>query len=177
MKASPFLLASLFAGALAGCTNYLYQGRLAGADAYNQANQFTLYWPKTVPLIGRDKAGPAILMTDCSTTRIDFSDQPEGIVFRGEQGRDRLAGNTSSVSLNQICGRIAGQQKLAEVHAGELPVLINCEPVPADDFDAQPRNYPKARAEPYIFHIVEKIKRWSWFGETLSGPDISCSRL
>lgn len=176
MKPALYLLALLFTSALTGCTNYLYQGRLAGVDAYNKANQFTLYWPKTEPLIGRDKAGPAILMTDCSTTRIDFSDQPEGIVFRGEQGRDRLAGATSGVSRNQICGSIVGQRQLAEVHAGELLVLINCEPMPADEFDAQPRNYPKAQAEPYIFHIVEKIKRWSVFGETLQGPDVSCAK-
>jgi hypothetical protein len=176
MKPGLYLLAWLFISALTGCTNYLYQGRLTGVDAYNQANQFTLYWPKTEPFIGSDKAGPAILMTDCSTTRIDFSDQPEGIVFKGEQDRDRLAGETASVSRNQICGSIVGQHKLADVQAGKLSVLINCEPMPADEFDAQPRNYPKAQSEPYIFSIVEKIKRWSLFGETLPGPEISCAR-
>jgi hypothetical protein len=176
MKPVPFFLAFIFTSALTGCTNYIYQGRISGVDAYNKANQFTLYWPKTVPLIGRDKAGPAIFMTDCSTTRIDFSEQPEGIVFRGEEGRDRLAGATSGVSRNQVCGSFVGQQKLVEVHAGKLALLISCEPMPADEFDTQPRNYPKAKAEPYKFHIVEIIKHWSLFGETLQGPDVSCTK-
>jgi hypothetical protein len=176
MKPAPYFLALLFIWTLSGCTNYLYQGRLSGLDAYNKANQFTLYWPRTEPLIGRAKAGPAILMTDCSSTRIDFSEQPEGIVFRGEQGRDRLAGEAASVSRNQICGSIVGQRRLADVQAGELSLFINCEPMPADDFDAQPRNYPKAQAGPYIFHIVEKIRHWSLFGETLPGPEVSCAR-
>jgi len=176
MKPAAYFLVLLFASAASGCTNYLYQGRLSGMDAYNQANHFTLYWPKTEPLIGSDKAGPAILMTDCSTTRIDFSEQAEGIVFRGEQGMDRLAGETSSVKRNQICGRFEGYLKLADVQAGALPVVISCVPMPADEFAAQPRNYPQARAEPYIFQIVEKIKRWSWFGETLPGPEASCAR-
>lgn len=176
MKPAPCFLAVLFAWTLNGCTNYLYQGRLSGVDAYNNANQFTLYWTKTEPLIGHDKAGPAILLTDCSTTRIDFSEQPEGIVFRGEQDKDRLAGEVSGVSRDQVCGSIVGQQKLTDVHAGELSLLINCEPVPADDFDTQPRNYPRAGSEPYKFNIAEKIKRWSLFGETLPGPEASCAR-
>jgi hypothetical protein len=175
MKPAPSLPALLFILTLSGCTNYLYQGELSGMDAYDKPNRFTLYWPKTEPLIGRDKAGPAILMTDCSTTRIDFSDQPEGIVFRGEPDRDRLAGATTTVTQNQICGKFIGPLKLAEVQAGALAVAINCEPMPADEFAAQPRNYPKAKAEPYIFQIVEKIKRWSWFGETLPGPEAACT--
>lgn len=175
MNAAPSLLALLFTLTMSGCTNYLYQAELAGMDAYDKPNRFTLYWPKTDPIIGRNKAGPAILMTDCSTTRIDFSDQPEGIIFRGEEDRDRLAGATSSVMQDGICGGFVGPLKLADVHAGALAVSINCEPMPADVFAVLPRNYPKAKAEPYIFQIVEKIKRWSWFGETLPGPEARCT--
>ena len=173
MKPVSYLL-PLFCS-LSACTNYLYQGEFSGADAYNKANHFTLYWPKTEPLLGRDKAGPAILMTDCSTTRIDFSEQPDGIVFRGEHDRDRLAGETASVNRNQICGKFVGQSQLADIHAGALPILINCEPMPADELAILPRNYPRASTEPYIVQIVEKIKRWSFFGETLPGPAASCA--
>ena len=175
MKPVLSLPALLFALTLGGCANYLYQGELAGMDAHDKPNRFTLYWPKTEPLVGSDKAGPAILMTGCSTTRINFSDQPEGIVFRGEPGMDRVAGASASVTQNQVCGKFVGPTRLVQVQAGALAVAISCEPMPADEFAARPRNYPRAKTEPYIFQIVEKIKRWSWFGETLPGPEAVCA--
>lgn len=175
MKLMRYLLPVLLAWALPGCTNYLYQGQLSGMDAYGNKGQFQLYWTKTEKLIGSTKAGPAILRTECSFTAIAFEDQPEGIIFRGEQGKDRLSGNTSTVGIDQPCGKILNHSKIADVREGELSITIGCEPMPPDDFDAQPRNYPKARTDPYIFSVVEKIKHWSLFGETLQTPVMNCT--
>ena len=158
---------------LSGCTNYMYQGQFTGQDAYGKERHFVLYWPKTEQLIGTTKAGPAILLTECSLTKIDFDDQPQGIIFRGEQGLDRLAGQPSTVERNQTCGKILNYAKLADVPAGNLDLEINCEPM-SNDFAIQPRNYLKARQAPYQVPVVEKTRHWSLFGETLPGPVLDC---
>lgn len=156
-----------------GCTNFLYQGELAAQDAYGKERHFVLYWTKTDPLFGQAKAGPAMLLTECSpSTRIDFDDQPEGIVFRGMPGFDRLPEQTVVLDRDQICGKVLNYTTLREAHAGPLAMAIYCQPVPGDGFAVQPRNYLAVKPEPYSFPIVEKIKRWSLFGETLSGPPV-----
>ena len=159
--------------ATSGCTNFLYQGEIAAPDSYGKERHFVLYWTKTDPFIGMAKAGPAILLTECSpATRIDFGDQAVGIVFRGVPGMDRLPGQPGTVSLNQICGKITNYATLKEAMAGLLTVAIYCQPMPKDEFAMQPRNYLAARQEPYEFQIMEKQKKWSLFGETLQGPPV-----
>ncbi len=175
MKPMRYLLPVLLTWALSGCTNYLYQGQLSGVDAYGNNGRFQLYWTKTEKLIGSTKAGPAILRTECSFTAIAFEDQPDGIIFRGEPGKDRIPGKASTVEIGQPCGRILNHAKLAEAREGELLITIGCEPMPPDEFDVRPRNYLKARADPYIFPVFEKIKRWSLFGETLEAPIMNCA--
>ena len=97
-----------------GCTNLLYQGELTAQDAFGNERHFLLYWTRTDPLIGQGKAGPAILLTECSPlTRIDFADQPEGIVFRGTPGFDRLPGQTGTDNLNPVCGKITTSEASA----------------------------------------------------------------
>lgn len=166
----------LLAWALTGCTNYLYQGQIYGTDAYGHKEQFQVYMTKTEKLIGSTKAGPAILKTACSYTAIAFEDQPQGIIFRGEPGKDRLPGNSETVGMEQPCGKVLNYTKLADVHEGELLITIGCEPMPKDEFDLRPRNYPKASANPYSFPLVEQEKHWSLFGETLQAPVLSCPR-
>ena len=162
---------------LAGCTNVLYQGELAAPDAYGKERQFVLYWTKTDPLLGQAKAGPAILLTECSPfTRIEFGDQPEGVVFRGMPEFDRLPEQNAAVDLNQICGKILNYASLNEAHAGPLEMAIYCRPAPGDAFAVQPRNYLAARPEPYVFPIDEKIRKWTFLGETLPGPPVPACR-
>lgn len=172
MRHIGYLLVGLTA-LLSGCTNYLYQGKLTAMDAHGKERHFVLYWTKTDPLIGKSKAGPAILLTECSTTRIDFSDQPQGIIFRGERGRDRPAGKGKSAALPQTCGKILGYAKLADVPAGPLNVEIDCTPL-SNSFAIQKRDYLKAREKPYAFPVVEKINRWSLMGTTLPAPVLNC---
>src|SRR5450631_1070674 len=149
-----------------GCTNLLYQGELTARDAYGMERHFLLYWTKTDPMLGQAKAGPAILLTECSPfTRIEFGDQTEGIVFRGMPGFDRLPGQTGTSDLNLICGKILSSASLVEAREGPLALAIFCQPV-SDEFAVQKRNYLAARIEPYAFSIAEKINRWSFFGET-----------
>ncbi len=155
-----------------GCTNFLYQGEISARDAYGKERQFVLYWTKKDPFIGEATAGPAILLTECSPlTRIDFSERPEGIVFLSSTDRDRLAGQNDAVSPNLICGKITNYARLTEAKEGQLSVAVFCEPIP-NDFAVEPRNYLSAQEQPYSFPIVEKVKKWSFLGETLGGPPV-----
>jgi hypothetical protein len=152
----------------------MYEGKWAAPDSNGIERHFVLYWPKTEQLLGTTKAGPAVLLTECSLTRIDFSNQPQGIVFRGEPGRDRLSGSTSPLNGNPVCGKILNFSKLEEVPAGDIQLKVDCEPV-SDAFAARPRTYIKASPEPYTVHVFEKTRHWSLFGETLPGPVLNCS--
>jgi hypothetical protein len=155
-----------------GCTNFLYQGGVSARDSYGNERQFVVYWTKKEPLIGEPTAGPAILLTECSPlTRIDFSERAEGIVFLSSTDRDRLPGQNSAVDQNLICGKVTNHAKLTEAKEGLLSVVILCEPV-LNDFAVEPRNYLAAQAQPYSFPIVERVKKWSFFGETLGGPSV-----
>jgi len=167
------LLLAMTLWLIAGCANSLYQGELAASDAYGKDRRFVLYWTKTDPFLGQAKAGPAILLTECSPlTRIEFGDRPEGIVFRGMPGFDLLPGQAGAVNPDPICGTILNYTTLGDAHAGPLAVAIYCQPAPGDGFAVQPRNYLAARSEPYVFPIDEKIKKWSLGGETLEGPPV-----
>jgi hypothetical protein len=166
-----FLLLAMALWSVTGCANSLYQGELAAADAYGKERRFVLYWTKTAPFLGQAKAGPAILLTECSPlTRIDFGDRPEGVVFRGTPGFDLLPGQAGEVNPDTICGKVINYATLGDAKEGPLALAIYCQPAPGDGFAVQPRNYLAARPEPYVFPIDEKIKKWSLGGETLEGP-------
>jgi hypothetical protein len=168
-----FLLLAATLWLTAGCVNSLYQGELAAADAYGKNRHFLLYWTKTDPLIGQSKAGPAILLTECSPlTRVEFGDRPDGIVFRGMPGFDLLPGQIGVVNPDPICGKVLNYTTLGDARAGPLAVAIYCRPAPGDGFAVQPRDYLAARPEPYVFPIDEKIRNWSLWGETLPGPPV-----
>lgn len=155
-----------------GCTNFLYQGEILARDSYGKERQFVLYWTKKDPLIGAPTAGLAILLTECSPlTRIDFSERAEGIVFVSSTDMDRLAGQVSEVNANLTCGKVVNYARLTEAKEGALAVAILCEPIP-NDFAVEPRNYLAVQAQPYSFPIVEKVKKWSFLGETLEGPQV-----
>lgn len=72
-----------------------------------------------------------------------------------------------------MCGKILNHSKLSDAPAGDIQLKIDCEPM-ANDFAAQPRNYPKARPEPYVVHVAETEKHWGPLGETLPGPVPDC---
>ncbi len=164
------LLGTLVLWITAGCTNHLYQGEIAAQDAFGKERHFIIYWSKKDPLIGEASAGPAILLTECSPlSRISFDERPDGIVFLGSTDQDRLPGQSTSASPNLTCGKVTNYARWTEAEEGPLSVAIFCEPVP-NDFAVEPRNYLAAKPQPYMFRIVEKIKMWSFFGETLAGP-------
>lgn len=164
------VFACLAALLISGCANTLYQGDFQATDTAGKERNFILYWTKTDPLIGKSKAGPAVLLTECSPARIHFSDSKEGILFRGEPGADRLQGQDQTVGQDEVCGKIEKFQALKEIPEGTIALRMFCEPLPADEFAVQPRNYLAPRSEPYSIAIAEQQKDWSLLGKVLEGP-------
>lgn len=155
---------------LNGCANYLYQGNIRAADSKGKDREIILYWNKTEPLIGDDKAGPANLLTECGSL-ISFDEQKEGIFFRGEEGRDIVASTGIEVSKGDKCGKILNFQKFIDVDDGELELTILCKPSPADEFKIGSKSYIAANDTPYKFNI-SSTKNWSFFGKTHKSPPV-----
>jgi hypothetical protein len=162
----------LLASQLVGCTNYLYQGAIKAEDSAGKQRQVVLYWSKTDPLIGDEKADMAHLLTECGALVV-FENQPQGIIFRGNPDRDRLA-NTGAVTPNAEntleCGRILHAQRLTELGKGKVSLTIRCEPI-SNEFSVKPLTYIKAREAAYDFDVSES-KSWSFLGSTPKAPAV-----
>jgi len=153
---------------LQGCANYMYTGELSAQDSTGAERKVIVYWPMTDPFIGKRKAGPVMLLTECGIP-IQFDQQPEGIVFRGNPNDDEVAkGNTPNESEFE-CGRFADDRLLVDIEDGSVNFTIVCKPV-NDEFSAITRSYIAARNESYEFSASSQ-KTTSFLGKTLEGPD------
>lgn len=168
------LIASIYLVVLLnGCTLSMYTAELDALNSNGEPRKALLYWPKTDQLIGAAKAGPVILMTECSTRRLNFDETESGIVFRGEPGRDRIPGQNETIADGTVCAKFETQSKLTELQAGELMLSVLCEAV-YDEFSIQEGLYTPAYLQaseaPYLFDVRESTS-WSLFGETPKAPE------
>ena len=153
--------------AISGCANHVYQGEISALDSKGKERQVVLYWTKTDPLLGKAKAGPASLLTECGGP-IFFDEQPTGILFRGTPGQDHLVIGEGEDGPDMVCGRFNNQNKFTEIDEGPLAVSVYCAPV-VNEFSLSPqKSYIQARQAPYQFQITSQ-KEWSLFGKT---PDV-----
>lgn len=166
MHTRTFSLA-LCLGLLAGCTTTVYQGSIKAPDAGNTQRQVVLYWTKTEPWVGDAKADIAHLLTECGSLVV-FENTGQGIVFRGEPGRDiPVSGQANSPNTFE-CGRFVDAKDLKAVTTGPVALTIQCNPV-SDDFSVTPRQYLKASSQPYEFNITAD-EQWSMLGTTPTVP-------
>ncbi len=154
-------------GLLAGCTTTVYQGSIRAPDSGNQQRQVILYWSKTEPLIGEAKADIAHLLTECGSLLV-FENTGQGIVFRGEPGRDKPVSGQPADPNKFECGRFVDASDLKEVAAGPVALTIQCDPV-SDDFSVTPRQYIKASDQPYQFAVTAD-EQWNFLGATPALP-------
>jgi len=155
------VLPLLMLGLLSGCATYVYQGAITAPDSDGVPRKAVLYWSKTDPLLGAPKADMAHLRIACGALMV-YENREDGVVFRGQAGRDRrMSGEPASVDGFE-CGRLLGKRSLLEVGAGPLELTLHCAPV-SNEFSVQKLRYLKAREQPYRFDIRES-KTWSLFG-------------
>ncbi|NOZ37938.1 MAG: hypothetical protein GXP11_07720 [Gammaproteobacteria bacterium] len=153
---------------LSGCTNFIYHGTIMAEDMAGTDRKVLLYWPKTEPLLGAVKAGPASLITECGET-LTFSDRPQGVIYRGSPDRDQLPGSTTPVDDGTECGRIENLQALKQFEGGDALLTIRCEPLAGDDFSVVSRTRIRPSEQPYRFEMQEE-KQWSLLGAALPPP-------
>ncbi|VAX37687.1 hypothetical protein MNBD_UNCLBAC01-290 [hydrothermal vent metagenome] len=153
---------------LSACSNYLYKGNIRALDSNGVDREVMLYWNKTAPLLGADKAGPAVLLTECGSL-ISFDERDQGVIFRGESGRDMNANTGLQVEDGDICGKFLNKSQFVEINEGELELSILCAPVDADDFSISKRSYIGAKDSPYKFNIIAS-KKWSFLGGEHQAP-------
>ena len=160
---------------LQGCvTNYMFTAEMTAEDSAGDERQVVVYWPMTDPLIGGRKAGPVVLLTECGIP-IQFDQQEEGIVFRGNPQDDRFVDGPQPTTSEFECGRFTGDEKLVDIEGGTVEFVIRCAPT-SDDFAAIPRSYIAAREEPYEITIRGEMVR-SMFGKVLDArPMPDCRR-
>ena len=152
---------------LQGCANYMYTGEMSALDSMGVERTVIVYWPKTDPFIGKRKAGPIMLLTECGIP-IQFDQQPEGIIFRGNPADDMIAeGDTPNTSEFE-CGHIEGDRLLVDIDDGPVSFVILCRPV-SGEFSAITRSYIAASEESYEVQ-ASSTKSTSFMGKTLDGP-------
>jgi hypothetical protein len=155
---------------LNGCTNYLYKGQIIAEDSKGRDRDVIIYWTKTSPLLGGDKAGPASLLTECGSL-VSFDEQEQGIFFRGEPGKDRFADSQTPVKNGDICGKFLNEFRFVDIGSGALELSILCIPEDADDFSLFQRSYVSAKHSPYKFNVIE-FHDWSFLGKSLPAPSV-----
>ncbi len=180
MKINYSVLAWLIATVLtSGCTHSLYQGELEVLNSNDEPRKAVIYWTKTDVVIGEDKAGPAILMTECSTRRLSFVEKGTGLYFFGAPDRDRLMNQAKPINTpNILCGKIIDKLRFKSIEPGPLEVNIRCT-ANVDEFSvdtpgASPA-YIKAQQEPYTFEITE-TSDWNMSGEVPFAPPVPTCR-
>jgi hypothetical protein len=157
---------------LTGCTNYLYQGAMIAPDSDGVERQVIAHWSKTDPWVGDAKASPVALDTGCGET-ILFVERNEGIVFRGEPGRDVDVNTDQPIAEGDLCGRVVGKRKLLDLDGSILELTVHCKPT-SGEFSTDKRTYVQARREPYKFDI-SMTKEWNWLGGLPSAPIAECA--
>jgi len=162
------LFAVVLVAVLSGCTNFIYHDTIVAPDTAGVDRKVLLWWPKTEPLIGAAKAGPASLITECGET-LTLDDQPAGVIYRGSPDRDRLPGGTAPVADGTECARLQGLGALKEFSGGEVLLQVRCEPLPGDEFSAVSHTRIRPSEQPYRFDMREE-RKWSLLGSALPPP-------
>ncbi|MGR9071919.1 MAG: hypothetical protein ACU833_02525 [Gammaproteobacteria bacterium] len=163
------LMALLILMSLQGCTNIVYRGEIDALNSAGRESKALLYWTETEKLFGPDKAGPAVLMTECSTHRLSFVEAEPGIVFFGTPGQDELADGSAEMTPKTVCGSIKNAAKFEAIKPGPLEVQIRCKASADDEGFVINSDYLDARDEPYRFEI-KASRRWSLFGRIPEAP-------
>jgi hypothetical protein len=157
---------------IAGCTNTIYQAELSVLNSDDAKQKAVLYWSKTDKLVGESKAGPIVLMTACSTRRLDFVDTGSGVVFFGAPDMDKLVLSSEPVTQKTVCGQINDANKITDLDEGPLSLNINCQAI-IDEFSFRDGLYSpvyiKASETPYRFE-VNKESHWSFNGSIPDAP-------
>src|SRR3989344_4398157 len=154
MKIFRWLALILLPLALAGCTQYIYQGQIRAPDSLVQERDHLLYWNRTHRILWFDSAaGSLTLLSECSSNTVQYDEQEDGIIFRKRPSDKLVAPYTGNE-----CGKMIGQTRIKDIEEGQLNLTMHCEPE-VDEFTVGGDSYLKARAEPYAFPVTKRVTK------------------
>ena len=71
---------------ISGCTHSLYGAKFTELNHNGDNKDFLFYWTKTAPLLGKNTAGPGILVEQCSGSKYTFVESDDGIKMTAASG-------------------------------------------------------------------------------------------
>jgi hypothetical protein len=154
-----------------GCTHYLYQGDFEAKDNLDNSQQYRLWWTRTDPLIGDDKAGPMILNVACGTAKT-FTEVEDGISFVA--GSDRFESVSGQTGVELTCGKVTNLSRFLDYQKGDIELSSLCEPKPSDDgFSVTGVTFLSTSQESYRVPI-NVTEKWSFKDSALSPKPLDC---
>ena len=154
-----------------GCTHYLYQGDFEANDNLDNPRQYRLWWTKTDPLVGDDKAGPMILNVTCGTAKT-FTEAGNGITFVA--GDDRFESVSGQTGVDLICGKVTNLDRFLDYQKGDIELTPLCKPKPSDDgFSMTEVTFLSTSQETYRVPITV-TEKWSFMDSALSPKPLDC---
>ena len=154
-----------------GCTHYLYQGDFEAKDNLDNPRQYRLWWTKTDPLVGDDKAGPIILNVACGPAKT-FTEAEDGITFVA--GADRFESVSGQTGDILTCGKITNISRYLDYREGDIELAPLCIPKASDDgFSVVPVTFLSTSQETYRVPITV-TEKWSFKDSALSPKPLDC---
>jgi hypothetical protein len=156
---------------ITGCgTQYVYHGRISAECSDGEVRDHLIYWRGTDRTLWFDTADGSIhLISRCVMNAVAFDESEEGILF---YARPQDAGDFTSITPKEPCGRILNADKVGDLSTGPLQLEIWCHH--EGDFDAPGviKAYLKASETPYEFVIMkDKAETFPGGAPKLECPD------
>jgi len=111
---------------ISGCTHSLYGAKFTELNNNGDNKDFLFYWTKTAPLLGKNTAGPGILVEQCSGSKYTFVESDDGIKMTAASGD--FIPLSPQISDILVCGKIAGTDSWVNYKEGDslqLSILCN----------------------------------------------------
>ena len=154
-----------------GCTHYLYQGDFNARNNVDETSHFRLWWTRTEPLLGDDKAGPMILDVACGVT-VEFTESQRGIEFIAATDSYEPMAGQSIAPL--VCGKVTNLNQFLTYKKGDIELTSSCRPIVDDEgFSAVVPIYLFADQASYRVPITV-TEEWSFYDKALSAPKLDC---
>lgn len=156
---------------VSGCTHFLYQGDFQANDNLNESRQYRLWWTKTEPLIGENKAGPMILNVACGVP-ITLTESEAGISFIAAS--DKYESTIGETGTTLECAKISNLSRFVDYSKGDIVLTALCKPIADDEgFSAVTPTF--LSTEQASYHIPISVKeKWSLLQSAMSAPVLEC---
>ena len=156
---------------VSGCAHYLYQGDFKAKNNLDEVSNFRLYWTRTDPFIGDDKAGPMVLNVECGTA-IELTESETGIEF--VEASDKYESINGETGNKIVCARVTNLNRFLDYSEGDILISSLCKPIVDDEgFSAIVPLFLATEPDLHRISINVKKKR-SLISSAMKAPVLIC---